>query len=166
MSELQGQPWGFCAAFGCPLLGTRGSEGRWYCFCHVDKPSNFNDAITRELRENHMHVVESTLDLRAYGCSFYGEKAAKAYRMIQNRLMAADRRDLLLGADGNDCSPHKPGKPIARMWLQRLERVLIDATASIGEPKRFPTTVPTAKVIGPTHGINHYQEPKRGEEAA
>ncbi|MEI5996810.1 hypothetical protein H3V53_06230 [Paraburkholderia bengalensis] len=137
MSEVNGQPWGYCSAFGCPLLGTRGSEGRWYCFCHVDKPSNFNDAITRELRESQMHIVDSTLDLRRHGCSFYGEDTA--YRTIQQRLIGGGRRDLLMSADEKQTGG-------ARAWLARLERALIESVADIGVQKRIPTTVQTADV--------------------
>ncbi|MBB3257689.1 hypothetical protein F4827_002554 [Paraburkholderia bannensis] len=117
MSEELGQPWGMCAAFGCPLLGTVGSEGRWYCFCHVNKPSNFNDAITRELRDRQMPIVEATLSIRRHFSSFHD--VPEAYRAIQRLLIDADRKDLLLGAGGADCSPHRPGKPIVKMWLTR-----------------------------------------------
>lgn len=151
MSDINGQAWGMCAAFGCPLFGSLGSEGRWYCFCHAGKPSVFNDAITRELREHQMAIVECTMDLRRNFCSFY--ENPEAYRTIQQRLIGADRRDLLLGADGNDCSPHRPGKPIVKMWLQRLERVLIDACAGIGTQKAVLSAVPTAPVIGPMRAM-------------
>lgn len=154
MSETNGQAWGMCAAFGCPLLGTLGSDGAWYCFCHVGKPSVFNDAITRELRDNQSEIVDVTLDIRRNFSSFYD--APEAYRAIQNRLIAAERKDLLLGANGNDCSIHRPGKPIVKMWLQRLEAVLIEVTSEIGQQRRIAATVPTAKIIGPTHASNFH----------
>jgi hypothetical protein len=147
MSDTNGQAWGMCAAFGCPLLGTVGSEGRWYCFCHVNKPSNFNDAITRELRERQMHIVESTLDLRRHGCSFHD--APGAYRVIQQRLITAGRDDLLM----SQAEKQNGG---VRAWLLRLERALVDATAGFGEQQRIPTTVPSAPVIGPTHAANFH----------
>lgn len=156
MSEINGQAWGMCAAFGCPLFGTLGHDGQWYCFCHAGKPSVFNDAITRELRENQMPIVEATLSIRRHFSSFYD--TPDAYRAIQNKLIGMDRRDLLLG--NSDCSPHKPGKPIVRMWLMRLEAVLIAATADIGQQKRISSAVPTAKVIGPTHAMQHYTDPQ------
>lgn len=147
MSEANGQAWGMCAAFGCPLLGTLGSEGRWYCFCHVSKPSTFNDAITRELREKQMHVVESTLELRRHACSFHD--APGAYRTIQARLTGAGRQDLLM----SQAEKQNGG---VRAWLLRLERALIDATAGFGEQKPIPLTTPTAPVIGPTHASNFH----------
>lgn len=157
MNMIEGQPWGMCAAFGCPLFGTLGSDGQWFCFCHYGKPSVFNDSITRELREHQMPLVEATLSIRRHFSSFYD--APDAYRAIQNKLIGMDRRDLLLGANGNDVPPSPPSrpglKPIVRMWLQRLERVLIEATADIGEQKRLPATVQTAKIIGPTHVSQH-----------
>lgn len=155
MSDVNGQPAGMCAAYGCPLFGTVGSESRWYCFCHVNKPSNFNDAITRELRERQMHIVDSTLDLRRHACSFYGEDAA--YRAIQQRLISADRRDLLMSA-------HEKQNGGVRAWLLRLERTLIDSVADIGIQQRIPTTVPTAPVIGPTHASDFL--PYADDEAA
>lgn len=140
MSEELGQPWGMCAAFGCPLLGSLGSEGRWYCFCHVNKPSNFNDSITRELRENQSHIVESTLAIRKHHSSFYGEDAA--YRGIQQRLIGAGRKDLLMSADERQNGG-------VRAWLMRLERVLVESVADIGVQKRIEATVQTAAVPVP-----------------
>lgn len=147
MSDANGSAWGMCAAFGCPLLGTVGSESRWYCFCHVNKPSTFNDAITRELRERQMHIVESTLEIRRIGGSFYGEDSS--YRAIQQRLISADRRDLLMSQAEKQAGG-------TRAWLLRLERALIDATAGFGEQKPIPLTTPTAPVIGPTHASNFH----------
>lgn len=147
MSDLDQSRAGMCAAYGCPLFGTVGSDGRWFCFCHVNRPSAINDSITRALREELAEIVECTLDIRRCFSSFYGNESA--YRTIQKRLIETDRKDLLLG--DADCSPHRPGKPIVKMWLQRLERELIDYTAKFGEQDRIPLTVPTAPVIGPTH---------------
>lgn len=152
MNDEQGQTWGMCAAFGCPLFGTLGSDGKWFCFCHHGKPSTFNDAVTRELRDRQMHIVESTLSIRRHFSSF--RDAPDAYRAIQNKLIGADRRDLLLGE--KDCSPHRPGKPIVKMWLARLELALIEATGEIGVQKQILSTVQTAPVIGPTHASNFH----------
>lgn len=145
MNDEQGQAWGICAAFGCPLLGSIGSEGRWFCFCHVNKPSTFNDSITRELRERQMHIVDSTLDIRRHYSSFFGDDAA--YRAIQARLIGAGRKDLLMSADERQNGG-------VRAWLMRLERELVEAVAEIGVQKRMPATVATAPVIGPTHAMN------------
>ncbi|CAG9255915.1 hypothetical protein [Paraburkholderia caribensis] len=147
MSEANGTAWGMCAAFGCPLAGTVGSENKWYCFCHANKPSNFNDAITRELREKQAHIVNAIGILRIHGCSFYGSDAE--YRAIQQLLIGADRRDLLMSAEEKQTGG-------ARAWLLRLERALVDACAGFGEQKPIPLTVPTAPVIGPTRASNFH----------
>jgi hypothetical protein len=136
---------GMCAAYGCPLFGTVGSDGRWFCFCHVNKPNPINDSITRVLREEQMHIVEATLSIRRNFGSFHVDP--DAYRALRRSLIEADRKDLLLGAR----------EPV-RAWLLRLERHLIDSVADIGEQKRLPTTVPTAPVIGPTHATEHFSE--------
>jgi hypothetical protein len=135
MSEVNGQAWGMCAAFGCPLFGTRGSEGRWYCFCHVDKPSTFNDAITRELRERQMPVVDITLQLRRD--SLHGEPS-KAMRELRVALRQHPHGAALA------FSPKTDG--CANAWLSRLERHLIEACGDIGIQKRIPATVQTADV--------------------
>ena len=156
MSDYDQSRAGMCAAYGCQLFGSVGSDGRWFCFCHINKPSALNDPISLMLNGELLPIVESTLDIRRCFSSFYGNEAG--YRAIQRRLMAADRKDLLMGE--KDCSPHRPSKPIVKMWLQRLERELIDQTAKLGEQARIPLTVPTAPVIGPTHALEHYTEPQ------
>lgn len=149
MSDMDQSRAGMCAAYGCPLFGTVGSDGRWFCFCHVNKPTVLNDSITRVLREEQMHVVDSTLDIRAHLGSFFGEDAA--YRAIQKRLIEGGRKDLLM-------SPLEKQTGGCRAWLLRLERALLDSIAGIGEQKRIPTTVPTADLIGPTHATQHLPE--------
>jgi hypothetical protein len=148
MNDQPGQPWGMCAAFGCPLLGTLDSEGQWYCFCHAHRPSSANDAITAKLRGHLAPVVESTLDIRRCGASFHG--APDMYRAIQKRLIAAGRRDLLLGANGADRSTDRV-EPIVKQWLGRLEGALIAVCAELGSARRATATVQTASLEGPTH---------------
>lgn len=149
--------WGICAAHGCPLLGTLGGSP-WYCFCHHGRPNGANDAITARLRSDELlPIVQATLDIRRCFGSF--RDYPDIYRSLQQRLIQADRRDLLLGEA--DCSPHRPGKPIVKQWLARLERELIKATADSGRQQGLSGIVPTAPVIGPTHAIRHYTE--RGE---
>lgn len=146
---MSDQAWGFCEAFGCPLLGTLGSEGRWYCFCHAGKPSVFNDSITHELRENQSQVVDVTLALRRDSIHGNGSsELSKARKALRDHPAAAELA--FRKADGN-----------ATGWLLRLERHLIQATSDIGVQKRIPSTVATAPVIGPTHAMTHYTE--RGE---
>jgi hypothetical protein len=47
----------FCAAYGCPLMGTFGVNGKWYCPCHHNADPSLNDAITAEL-----HRQKATVD--------------------------------------------------------------------------------------------------------
>ncbi|MCW3678236.1 hypothetical protein [Burkholderia cenocepacia] len=155
MSDVTiGQPWGMCAAFGCPLLGSVGSDGKWYCFCHAGRPGSSNDTVTLALRE-HMPIVESALSIRRHFGSFRDNP--NGYRAIQRALTDHGRPDLLLGKA--DESPHKPGKPIVKMWLARLERELISLTGGAGNRGNGPSAiVPTAPVLGPTHALQHYTE--------
>lgn len=157
--EQEGRPWGMCYVYGCPLLGSVGHQAgddKWFCFCHINMPSNVNDAITMALRSPELDfIVKTTLDIRACGCSFFDHP--KTYRRIQERLIAAGRPDLLLSEE-LDASPHRPGKPIVKMWLMRLERVLIEETSNLGKPEPRSNTVPMKPVVGPTHAMAHYSE--------
>lgn len=149
MSDTNGQAWGMCAAFSCPLFGTLGSDGAWYCFCHAGKPSVFNDAITRELRDKLGAVVNMTLAIRRDTLgSEWSSEAAAAVKALKAHPM------------GGELAFNRSKDMSARAWLQRLERHLIEATVDIGQQKRISTAAPTAKVIGPTHAMQHYTDPK------
>jgi hypothetical protein len=149
MSDAQGTAWGMCEAFGCPLLGTMGGEGRWYCFCHVNRPSNFNDAITRVLREQEGPVVDLTLVIRRDSLSGkWSKEAAAAVVELRNH----PKGEELKFQKGKDIS--------SRSWLYRLERHLVEAVANIGVQQRIQATVPSVPVIGPTHAMQHYTEPQ------
>lgn len=139
-----------CAAYGCPLAGSMGGEGQWYCFCHVNKSATENDRITRAIQDLDF-IAQSTLEIRGGRQS---KEWPAIYRGIQQRLIRAGREDLLLGKE--DCSPHKPGVPIVNIWLMRLERELVEATT--GGNKKIPATVQTAKVVGPEHAMTHFSE--------
>jgi hypothetical protein len=145
--------WGMCAANGCPLFGTLGGHP-WYCFCHHGRPNGANDAITMRLRGELAPIVEATLNIRRCFSSFRDHP--DVYRSIQKALIDADRRDLLLGEA--DSSPHRPGRPIVKQWLARLERELIRATADCGQQLGLSSIARTASVIGPTHAMTHYTE--------
>jgi hypothetical protein len=145
MSDTTGQAWGMCAAFGCPLFGTMGSDGGWYCFCHAGKPSVFNDAITRELREHQSPVVDVTLQLRRDSVHGEPSKAMRGLRVALRQHPDGAALAFSPKTDGN-----------ANAWLLRLERHLIESTGDIGTQKRIATTVQTAPVIGPTHASNFH----------
>jgi hypothetical protein len=142
MTEQPGQPWGMCAAFGCPLPGTTGSENQWYCCCHVNKPSTLNNAITARLRGRLAAIVATTLDIRRYGASFHD--SPDTYRTIQKRFVSMARHDLLFGFNGADrVSPH--ARPDVRLWLARLESVLIAAVADTGATKPVDLATPATQ---------------------
>lgn len=59
-----------------------------------------------------------------------------------------------------DESPHRPGKPIVRMWLARLESELMRLSGG-SRGAGASGVVQTAPVIGPTHAMQHYAEVDR-----
>lgn len=151
MSDVDSRPWGMCAAYGCPLLGTMGEEvgGKWFCFCHVRRPHSLNDAITARLRK-HEWLVNSTLDIRQFqGQEGWGSVLGGIEKLCRDH----DRIDLMFGEA--DSSPRRPGRPIVNMWLQRLEGELITITAEAG----MQAHIPTAPVTGPEYAAQPYTEP-------
>ena len=144
---------GACEAFGCPLLGTRGWDGRWYCCAHADRAPGTNDAITNTLRTSWADVVDMTLAIRqdVTGTGRSPEMAA-AHRAMK----AAGRTDLIYRKDTDGNLP---------AYLLRLERALIDAVSNVGRQRQIPLTVPTAPVVGPTHAMTHYRDNEPDDEA-
>jgi hypothetical protein len=144
MNDSDARP-GVCAAYGCPLFATVGDGGKWVCCCHFGRSGATNDPVTAALKAN-IHVVNAIIDIRRW----YGkDEWATVKQGISKALRAADRRDLL-PADSDIT---------VISWLNRLERELIEITATTGEQMRIPATVPTAHVVGPTHAMTHYSEP-------
>ncbi|MGY6240559.1 hypothetical protein ACW910_24255 (plasmid) [Burkholderia ambifaria] len=162
MNDLtQGRPWGACAAFGCPLAGSMGQnagDGRWYCFCHINRPSSANDAITMMLNsDEYSFIVRTTLETRAVNSDFFSHQ--DAWKRILVRMKTADREDLLPGDLDKSPAPSKVGKPpLVSLWLRRLENILVDQANKVAEQYMRPRFATTAPVIGPTHAIQHYQE--------
>lgn len=150
-------PWGQCGAFGCPLVGSLGRGDMWCCFCHYDAPSGAFQEITKAIRDVEW-LARSTVEIRA----FYGRDEWPAiYRGIQRRLITAGRRDLLLCEA--DSSPHRPGKPIVKQWLARLESEILQQVKSLKRHRVAPPpTVQTAPVDGPSH-VTEFIEPSTGE---
>jgi hypothetical protein len=140
----QGQPWGMCVAFGCPLLGTMGGEGKWYCFCHVGRPSAFNDAITRHLREHERAIVDLTLAIRRDSLTGkWSREAALAVKAMADHPLSSE----LDFSKENDVS--------SRGWLYRLERHLIGAVAGIGEQQKSKSTA-TIILPMPKHAASYH----------
>lgn len=141
--EQQGQPWGMCAAYGCPLAGSLGSGGQWWCFCHYEQPSSRNAEITMALRAQGT-ICRLTLALRGR----------------DEEAIALCRKELRGHSQGAELAFDRSKDVNAYHWCLRLERFLIDQTASLGRSRRQPATVKTADVIGPTHAMEHYSEPQ------
>ncbi|MBR7905953.1 hypothetical protein KDX27_30330 [Burkholderia cenocepacia] len=75
---------GSCAAYGCPLLGSFGVSGKWYCCCHFRGTAASNDAITSVLVQ-HREKAERAVYLRR---TFAGYKAILA---AENELIELTR---------------------------------------------------------------------------
>ncbi|MEX3635988.1 hypothetical protein [Paraburkholderia sp. BR14320] len=139
---------GQCAIYGCPLAGSLGRGDEWVCYCHYGAAADDLQAITQVLRQNRA-IGESTVDIRL----FYGtDHWPSAYRGIQRRLLDAGLPDMLPGEA--DRAPDRPGGPVVKQWLARLEGYLLhacDAVRSARNSRHAPRLVPTAPVIGPTH---------------
>ena len=150
MSENNGTDWGQCVAYGCPLAGSMGSDGKWYCFCHVGRSSGDNDNITRAIQDLDF-VAQSTLEIRGARGS---DRWPTISRNIQQRLIRAGREDLLLDPE-RDSSPYRPNQPVLTFWLMRLERELTEATAR-KDNRKANAPIATAAVIGPTHAAKFH----------
>jgi hypothetical protein len=68
--------WGYCAAFGCPLLGSFGVGGKWYCCCHFRANPSSNDAITAAINR-HSNLVQRALSARQTFAGYAEIKAAE-----------------------------------------------------------------------------------------
>ncbi|MDR6384954.1 hypothetical protein [Paraburkholderia caribensis] len=113
--------WGQCSSRACPLLGTVGRGGQWWCFCHFEADAGEADTVTRIVR-SHRAIYTATLDVRAH---VGADDWPRVYRSVQQRLLDAGHADLL--PCELDASPYRPGRPIVQQWLARLERFLLDA---------------------------------------
>lgn len=139
--EQQGQAWGMCAAYGCPLVGSMGSAGQWWCFCHHEQPSGSNSAITMGLRA---HGVLCRLSI--------------ALRGRDEEAIVLCRRELKGHQHGAELAFDRDRDVNAYGWLLRVERFLIEQTATLGRVVNRQSAVETAPVIGPTHAMQHYTD--------
>lgn len=158
-----GEPWGKCFVSGCPLFGSLGRGSDWACYCHFNTDaSKFSEITNMLLRER--AIGESAVEIRMH----YGtERWPSAYREIQKRLVTAERQDMLFNADGKDTPPSPPCPegmmPVVKLWLARLENELQHKADEIGHSHTLPfgsPIVPTAHIVGPTHAMTHYSEPR------
>lgn len=141
MSDVNSQPWGMCAAYGCPLAGSMGSGGQWWCFCHHEQPSGANSEITMTLRAN---GVLSRLSV--------------ALRGRDEKAIALCRQELRGHAHGAELAFNREKDRNAHGWLMRIESKLAEMTVNASERILKPKGVQTSSVIGPTHAMQHYTE--------
>jgi hypothetical protein len=71
-----GDQWGYCAAFGCPLFGSFGVGGRWYCACHFRSTHSANDAITAAINR-HPNLTQRAVSARQTFAGYAEIKAAE-----------------------------------------------------------------------------------------
>lgn len=62
-----------CAAYGCPMLGSFGVSGKWYCSCHFRAQPAASVAITAVLNE-HRSLVDLVLLARRTGAGYQAIK--------------------------------------------------------------------------------------------
>ncbi|KVZ26987.1 hypothetical protein WL14_00650 [Burkholderia cepacia] len=67
---------GSCAAYGCPLLGSFGVSGKWYCCCHFRGSSASSPAVTSVLIQ-HAAIVDRAKLLRRTGGGYAAILAAE-----------------------------------------------------------------------------------------
>lgn len=143
-----GQAWGMCSAYGCPLLGTLGSGGQWWCFCHHEQPPSANAAITLALRERFSTICRLTIALRG--------RDEEAIRL--------SRQELRGHPNGHDLAFRADADKNAYGWLLRLERFLIEQTSALGRGAPAHRD-PIGGVIGPTHVSGYMPDKERREDA-
>ncbi|KVN25612.1 hypothetical protein WJ63_15900 [Burkholderia pyrrocinia] len=73
-----------CAAYPCPMLGSFGVSGRWFCCCHFRASAAANDAITSVLNQ-HIAIVDRIKLLRREGAGY------KAILAAENQLIELTR---------------------------------------------------------------------------
>lgn len=65
-----------CASAGCPMLGTLGVSGNWYCVCHFRAQPSSSAAITAVLNQ-HRSLVDRVLLERRTGAGWAAIKEAE-----------------------------------------------------------------------------------------
>lgn len=65
-----------CAAYGCPMLGSFGVSGKWFCCCHFRGSSASATAVTSVLNQN-AAIVDRVKLLRRTGAGYAAILAAE-----------------------------------------------------------------------------------------
>lgn len=70
-----------CGAYACPLLGSFGIAGKWFCCCHFRGVPGTHDAVTAVLNQ-HRPLVDRAVLLRREGAG-YGVVLAAENALIE-----------------------------------------------------------------------------------
>lgn len=79
--STDGIAWGICEAHGCPLVGSYGVGGKWFCCCHFRAPVATFDGITAEINR-HRNLVDAALLARNTGAGCKAIKHAEDQLVI------------------------------------------------------------------------------------
>lgn len=137
---------GGCAAFGCPLAGSMGSAGHWWCFCHHEASDGSLQAVTAAIRAS-SPLWETVMDIRS---NLFSDDWDEAYRQIKFRIKQA-----------NDAGKEakywrfQAEKPLN--WLYRLEGLLFMQVVLVKVERHKGPKLATVPIIGPTKAVIPHQ---------
>lgn len=122
-SEESSKPACYCAAHGCPLLGTVSTSttggSDWWCFLHFGKDAVRLQAITVEINRRDW-LARAITDLRmAYGT----DKWADVYKLAKHELAMQQRNDLQIKPQTDFTTQAGRAESVPR-WIARLENEL------------------------------------------
>jgi hypothetical protein len=63
-----------CAVLGCPMIGSFGVSGSWYCVCHFRADASAWNAITAVLMQ-HRNIVDQAVHARRTLAGYHAIKA-------------------------------------------------------------------------------------------
>lgn len=123
MSNDNGKPSCYCAAHGCPLLGTMANStngaSEWWCFIHFGKDVGRLQQITVEINRR-AWLAKAITDLRmAYGT----DQWADTYKLAKHELAMQQRNDLQIRPEADAKTWEGRSESVGR-WIQRLESEL------------------------------------------
>lgn len=106
----------YCAAHGCPMLGTMATSTtgatEWWCYMHFGKDVGSIQALTVEINRREW-LAKIVTDIRmTYGTEKWGD----TFRVAQHELSMHQRNDLHFGKAEKETAVWK--------WLRRLENEL------------------------------------------
>jgi hypothetical protein len=148
-SDGMGKSTCYCAAHGCPLLGTVSTSttggSDWWCFLHFSKDAVRLQAITVEINRRDW-LARAITDLRMH---YATEKWADVYKLAKHELAMQQRNDLQIRPETDAKTWEGRAESVGR-WIQRLESELqAMCSATFTRPPkqtRLPVDEPLQKV--------------------